>query len=215
MNAKPKFPRVVLTVFLVLTVVFPVALSAQCNLSQGCKPQDYLNYIPTGTGQVYHGDGASSNGTGGWTTYYSDVNQCLSCHFGTDTMPYLQTGHKASLRKFAPGAVWAGPDGALYPTSDNYYGSGSTFDWTNGLITMGWCDPLGTPAQNGLPSVDPVCQFPFYTLPNANAPAPYNTVAQTQQAGGVRNLYYVAAGWMNYGGTANPSATHQNAVSPW
>ena len=47
---------------------------------------------------------------------------CLSCHYGTDTYPYLWTGHKNTLRKFAPGALWGGPDGTLYPTTDGYYG---------------------------------------------------------------------------------------------
>ena len=209
MIAKPKY-----VVFLVLAflAVFSSIAYSQCYLSQGCKPVDNLTYIPNGTGQVYHGDGASNNGSGGWTTYYSDVNQCTSCHYGTDTMPYLQTGHRNSLRKMAPAALWGGPDNALYATTDPYYGSGSTFNWSTNLITLGWCDPLGTPAQNGLPAVDPVCQFPFYTLPNAQAPAPYTPVAQTQQAGGVRNLYYLFAGWMNYGGTANPGATQVNTV---
>lgn len=72
---------------------------AQCYLSQGCKPVDFLNYQPNGTGQVYHGDGASNNGAGGWTTYYSDINQCLGCHYGTDTLPYLFTQeHAAKVR---------------------------------------------------------------------------------------------------------------------
>lgn len=212
MKAKPI--SVVSLVFGLLAVLSMSTLSlyAQCYLSQGCKPQDNLNYIPNGTGQVFHGDGASNNGSGGWTNYYSDVNQCLGCHYGTDTMPYLQTGHRNGFRKLAPGTVWGGPDAAQYPTTDPYYGSGSTFNWSTNLITLGWCDPLGTPAQNGLPAIDAVCQFPFYTLPNAQAPAPYTPVAQTQQAGGVRNLYYIFAGWMNYGGTANPTATHLNTV---
>lgn len=56
-------------------MAYPLNAYAQCYLSQGCKPVDDLNYIPNGTGQVYHGDGASNNGGGSWTTYYSDVNQ--------------------------------------------------------------------------------------------------------------------------------------------
>ena len=206
--------RLAVLSFLVLIAVLALAPASfsQCYLSQKCAPVDYLNYIPNGTGQVYHGDGASSDGKGGWTTINADVNQCLACHFGTDTLPYLQTGHKNVLRKYAPGVLWGGPDGALYPTTDAYYRSGSTYDWTNGLVTVGWCTPLATLAQNGLPPVDPACAYPYYTLPNAQAPAPYTPVAPTQAAGGVRNLYYVFGGWMNYGGVKNPSMTQLNTI---
>ena len=200
-----------LALFLVVGLSLPSY--AQCYLSQGCAPQDYLNYMPNpATGQVYHGDGASNNGAGGWTTNYSDVNQCLTCHYGTDNLPYLMTGHKNTLRKFAPNVLWGGPDGSLYSTTDAYYGSGSTFDWKNGLVTLGWCDPLSVTALNGLVSNDPTCLYPYYTLPNANAPAPYTPVAPNIQTGGVRNLYYLYGGWMNYGGSSNPVATHLNTV---
>lgn len=185
---------------------------AQCYLSQGCKPVDFLNYQPNGTGQVYHGDGASNNGAGGWTTYYSDINQCLGCHYGTDTLPYLFTGHKNTLRKFAPGVLWGGPDHAPYLTTDDYYGSGSTYNWSTGQVTLGWCDPLGTLVQNGLEPTDPGCEYPFYTLYNAHAPAPYTIVPPTPAGGGMRNLFYLYGGWQNYGGSKNPSATHLNAV---
>ena len=199
--------------FLPLIVLIPLHSFAQCYLNQGCKPVDNLTYTPNGNGgQVYHGDGASNNGGGGWTTNYADVNQCLACHYGTDTLPYLWTGHKNTLRKFAPGALWGGPDGTLYPTTDTYYGSGSSYDWTNGKITLGWCDPLATPLLNGLPIIDPYCKFLWYTLPNSHAPAPYTPVAQTEQAGGVRNIYYLKGGWMNYGGTANPNQTQLGTV---
>jgi len=200
-----------LALFLVVGLSLPS--NAQCYLSQGCAPQDYLNYMPNpATGQVYHGDGASNNGAGGWTTNYSDVNQCLRCHYGSDNLPYLMTGHKNTLRKFAPNVLWGGPDGSLYSTADAYYGSGSTFDWKNGLVTLGWCDPLSVTALNGLVSNDPTCLYPYYTLANANAPAPYTPVAPTIQAGGVRNLYYLYGGWMNYGGSSNPAVTHLNTV---
>jgi hypothetical protein len=209
MKAKSHVSWLTLSFLLAFLAVCPF-LHAQCYLSQGCKPQDYLNYIPNGTGQVYHGDGASNNGAGGWTTNYSDVNQCLSCHYGTDTLPYLMTSHKNVLRKFAPGALWGGPDGALYPATDDHYGSGSTYDWANGLVTLGWCNPIATQVQNGLPLLDEACQYPYYTLPNANAPAPYTPVAPTKDAGGVRDLFYLQGGWLNYGGTANPSTTQLN-----
>ena len=212
MNARAKVPWLAV-VSLVAVLITSLPGLAQCYLNQGCKPQDLLNYLPNpATSQVYHGDGASNNGGGGWTTNYSDVNQCLSCHYGTDTYPYLWTGHKNTLRKFAPGALWGGPDGTLYPTTDSYYGSGSTYDWNDGLITLGWCYPLATPLLNGLPIIDPYCKFPWYTLPNSNAPAPYTPVAQTQQAGGVRNIFYLKGGWMNYGGTTNPNQTQLGTV---
>ncbi len=202
-----------LLAFSFLTGLFVTSCGAQCYLNQGCKPQDLLNYQPNGNGsQVYHGDGASNNAGGAWTTNYADDNQCLSCHYGTDTYPYLWTGHKNTLRKFAPGTLWGGPDGTLYPTTDDHYGSGSTYDWVNGKIILGWCDPLATPLQNGTPIIDPYCSFAYYTLPNSHAPAPYTPVAQTEQAGGVRNIYYLKGGWMNYGGRTNPSATQLGTV---
>jgi len=211
MIPKSNFSRIFVLSAVAVMLLSSAVSHAQCYLSQGCKPVDYLNYIPNLTGQVYHGDGASNYGAG-WTINNSDVNQCLSCHYGTDTLPYLWTGHKNMLRKEAPGTLWGGPDGTIYPTTDPYYGSGSTYDWTDGLVTIGWCDPLATLLQNGLTSIDPACQYPYYTLPNAHAPAPYTPVAPTQAAGGVRNLYYLHGGWMNYGGTANPSATHVGTV---
>ncbi len=212
MKAKPNVPCLVVFILLVVAVGSPLQSYAQCYLSQGCAPQDDLTYAPNGTGQVYHGDGGSSNFAGGWTTNYSDVNQCLSCHYGTDTLPYLMTGHKNTLRKIAPNVLWGGPDSSLYPATDAYYGSGSTFNWTTGQVTLGWCDPLSTPALNGLVANDPACLYPYYTLPNENAPAPYTPVAPTIQAGGVRNLYYLYGGWTNYGGNSNPAGTHLNSV---
>ncbi|MGC2450081.1 MAG: chitobiase/beta-hexosaminidase C-terminal domain-containing protein [Candidatus Sulfotelmatobacter sp.] len=212
MKAKPGISYFVLFIFLAIAAASPQHSYAQCYLSQGCAPQDDLTYQPNGTGQVYHGDGASSNFAGGWTTNYSDVNQCLSCHYGTDTLPYLMTGHKNTLRKIAPNVLWGGPDGSLYSATDAYYGSGSTFNWTTGQVTLGWCDPLSVTALNGLISNDAACLYPYYTLPNANAPAPYTPVAPTIQAGGVRNIYYLYGGWMNYGGSSNPAGTHLNSV---
>ena len=197
---------------LAFSAVYPLNSYAQCYLGEGCKPVDKLTYIPNGTGQVYHGDGASNNSVGGWTTNYADVNQCLACHYGTDTLPYLQSSHKNVLRKFAPGALWGGPDSTLYTTTDDHYGSGGTYDWINGQVTLGWCDPISTAVQNGLPVVDPTCQYPYYTLPNANAPAPYTPVAPTPEAGGVRDLFYLQGGWMTYGGTSNSGATQLNTI---
>ncbi len=53
---------------LAFLTLLPLNAYAQCYLNEGCKPVDYLTYQPNGTGQVYHGDGASNNGAGGWTT---------------------------------------------------------------------------------------------------------------------------------------------------
>ncbi len=214
MSAKARFSLVAALAVLAFLTVGSFTSYAQCYLDQGCAPVDFLNYQPNGNGgQVYHGDGASSNHAGGWTTNYSDENQCLSCHYGTNTLPYLWTGHRNTLRKVAPNVVWAGPDGSYYPTTDNYYyASGSTFDWTNGNVIIGWCDPLATPLQNGLPVNDPACKFPFYTLPNQNAPAAYQTVPPTKEGGGLRSIFYLKGGWMHYGGTTNPSATHLDTV---
>ncbi len=213
MKAKPNVSR--LFVFILLAFAGAVSSNsyAQCYLNQGCKPQDDLTYQPNGvTAQVYHGDGASNNSAGGWTTFYSDEDQCLSCHYGTDTLPYLMTGHRNTLRKIAPGALWGGPDSAIYPTTDAHYGSGSVYNWTTQQLTLGWCNPLGIPAQNGLPSSDPFCQYPYYTLSNAQAPASYTTVAPNAMAGGVRSLFYLYGGWQNYGGASNPSATYLNSI---
>ncbi len=208
MKAKLHLTWFATMVFLGLALISPLYLNSQCFLSQGCKPLDNLTYIPNGTGQVYHGDGASNDGSGRWTTNNADFNQCLSCHYGTDTLPYLMTGHKNTMRKFAPGVLWSGPDGAMYSTRDDYYASGSTYDWTNNQVTVGWCMPLATTAQNGLSPQDAACKYPYYTLPNAHAPAPYTPAT----GGGVRNLFYLYGGWQNYGGTANPAATHLNAI---
>ena len=212
MNLDSKFRGAPVLVLLVLSLAFLSSASAQCYLNQGCQPVDNLNYQPNGTGQVYHGDGASNNGAGGWTTSHSDVNQCLSCHYGTDTSPYLMSGHKNTLRKFAPNVVWGGPDGGAYPNSDSHYGSGSTYNWTNGTVTLGWCVPVSVPSANGLGVIDPTCQYPYYTLANSHAPATYSPVAPTAATGGVQNLFYIFGGWEKYGGNGNPAATHLGTV---
>lgn len=199
-------------ILLSFSVLYPLHLYGQCYLNEGCQPVDYLTYQPNGTGQVYHGDGASNNGLGGWTTIYSDENQCLSCHYGTDTLPYLLTGHKNTLRKFAPGVLWGGPDGSSYSAADVYYGSGSTSNWAAGRVTPGWCDPLATPLQIGLSPTDPGCQYPYYTLPNSHAPAAYTPVEPTVGAGGVRNLFYLYGGWQHYGGSGNPAGTQLSSI---
>lgn len=211
MKAQRKSLWRALFVALMVSAISPFPSHAQCYPSQGCYPVDYLNYIPNGTGQVFHGDGASNNPAGGWKTDYADVNQCLGCHYGTDTMPYLMTGHKNTMRKEAANVLWGGPDNASYSTNDDHYSSGSTFDWTQALVTVGWCNPVSTSLQNGLAPTDPACKYPYYTKPNVNAPASY-TPAPTQAAGGVRTLYYLFGGWLNYGGAANPAATQLGTI---
>ena len=212
MALKPNISWFFGLILLSFSILYPPNLYGQCYLSEGCKPVDYLTYQPSGTGQVYHGDGASNNGLGGWTTIYSDENQCLSCHYGTDTLPYLLTGHKNTLRKFAPGVLWGGPDGSNYSTADAYYGSGSTSNWAAGQVTPGWCDPLATPLQIGLSPTDPACQYPYYTLPNSHAPAAYTPVEPTVGAGGVRSLFYLYGGWQHYGGSGNPAGTQLSSI---
>jgi hypothetical protein len=127
-------------------------------------------------------------------------------------MPYLMSGHKNTLRKIAPGALWGGPDGAIYLPTDDHYGSGSTYNWTNGTVTLGWCDPISAVALNGLGLNDPKCQYPYYTLANSHAPANYTPVAPTAATGGVRNAYYILGGWQNYGGSSNPANTHLGTI---
>jgi predicted CXXCH cytochrome family protein len=206
MKAQFRFPIFAVLTFLALSAQFSRPIYAQCNLSQGCGPVDNLTSQPNGTGQVYQGDGASNNGSGGWTISHAGSNQCLSCHNGTDTNTYLMSGHKNTLRKLAPGVLWGGPDGVPYPTTDSYYGSGSTYNWSADTVTLGWCDPLSVPAANGLAAQDPTCSYPYYTLPNSNSPAPYTPV------GGQQTLFYMMGGWDHYGGTANPAATQLGTI---
>jgi predicted CXXCH cytochrome family protein len=203
-----------LAVFIVLACLLLCSISsfAQCNLSQGCGPVDNLTHQTNGTGQVYNGDGASNNGSGGWTTNSSGATQCFSCHNGTDTETYLKSGHKNTLRKLAPSTIWGGPDGVPYLTTDDHYGSGSVYNWTTNTVTLGWCDPLSVPAQNGLPAKDPTCSYPYYTLPDSHSPTPYSTVAPTAAAGGEQNLFYLLGGWDNYGGTSNNAETHLGSI---
>ncbi len=95
--------------------------------------------------QIYHGDGATNNGSGGWATSSSASDQCLNCHSGagaSDMSAYLSTGHKNVLRKVAPNKPWAFSDGTPLRTTDtpafgSLYNSGSTFDWLLGQITVG------------------------------------------------------------------------------
>ena len=146
-----------------------------------------------GAQQIYHGDGARNNGSGGWTIGAAPSNgcvlchsihgaiaskPCLSCHRGvashigvaSDMTSYLMTGHKNVLRKVTPGMPWANADGSPLRTSDTHaagslYNSGSTFDWTNGLITVG---------------AGPTLPFPPNPL-----------------AGATQDLFYIFGGWLD------------------
>ncbi len=212
MASRGKFLSVSLLLALaVLLATAPVVL-AQCTLSEGCGPVDQLTSKANGTGQVYEGDGATNNSNGGWGYAFAGANQCLSCHNDSTISSYLTSGHKNTFRKLAPNVLWDGPDGAGYLTSDYHYGSGSTYNWTSQTVSPGWCNPLSTAAQNGLPSVDASCSYPYYTQPNSNSPASYTPVADTVAAGGVRNAYYIFGGWQQYGGTSNPDNTQLGAV---
>jgi predicted CXXCH cytochrome family protein len=94
-------------------------------------------YSPPAT---YFGDGATNDGAGGWTTASAQPGQCLTCHgaggSATDMSAYLKTGHKNMLRKVTPGAPWTYADGTPLSTTDAY-GSGSTYDWNAGTVTVG------------------------------------------------------------------------------
>ncbi len=135
--------------------------------------------------QIYHGDGAANNGSGGWTTSKATPDQCLSCHQtggpAADMSSYLMTGHKNVLRKVTPGAPWLGADGTGYATTDstdNYiYGSGSVYNWATGKVTVG---PSTTstafgPIADVIPGNDSNGTYAFWDQP--------------------RTLYYQFGGW--------------------
>ena len=101
MRAKLRFSFLAVLAVIVFSLTFSIHSYAQCYMSQGCDPLDNLAYRSNeATGQIYHGDGATNNGNGGWTTNYAGVNQCTACH--GDMGGYLMTGHKNTLRKLAP-----------------------------------------------------------------------------------------------------------------
>lgn len=130
--------------------------------------------------QNYHGDGATNNGNGGWTTTSAASDQCLNCHTAAfsgapDATSYLNTGHKNMLRKVTAAKPWAGADGIIYQTTDDHYLSGSIYDWTGGSIKVGQCVPYSNLLQLGLWPNDPDCSYPYY--------------------GTTRNLFYLFGGW--------------------
>jgi|GEM_PF-5747310 hypothetical protein len=82
MTAEAKIRFMGVFVLLVTMAALPDVSYAQRSLNQNCGPVDNLTYIPNNnaTGQVFHGDGASNNGAGGWSTLKADVNQCERCY---------------------------------------------------------------------------------------------------------------------------------------
>jgi hypothetical protein len=105
---------------------------------------------------------------------------------------YLMTGHKNTFRKGAPASPWAGPDGNTYTTADTYYGSGSTYNWTTGSVTVGSCDPFSVPLQLGLTVLDPSCGYAGY--------------------GSSQSVLYLLGGWMYYGGNSGSGDPQLNTV---
>lgn len=131
--------------------------------------------------QVYHGDGATNDGKGSWTTNSAKSDQCFNCHraggAGTDVSAYLQTGHKNMLRKIVPVVLWSGADGQPYPATDDHYQSGSVYDWLAGKVTVGTCVPASATTGNGL------------GLPLDACPGIYPLYGQS------RNIFYMFGGW--------------------
>ena len=168
-------------------------------------------------GQIYRGDGTFYTGTwagsvscsttspypctgGNWTSsgaLTSPIEQCLACHYHANSsnnrgVMYLMTGHKNTFRKVAPGSPWAGPDGNIYTTADTYYGSGSTYNWTTGSVTVGSCDPFSTPLQLGLTVLDPSCSYTGYGSP--------------------QSILYLLGGWVYYGGNSSTGDPQLNTI---
>jgi hypothetical protein len=112
---------------LLLTSLLALAIPLICSLN-------------TEATQSFYGDGATPSGTGRWSIGSAGIHQCLHCHkFGgiaTDEAGYLMTGHKNMLRKVSPGVPWAGADGTIYGTTDDFYGSGSIYNWTAGTVNV-------------------------------------------------------------------------------
>jgi hypothetical protein len=115
--------------------------------------------LPTaGRGQqVFHGDGATNDGAGGWTAAGAAAGQCMYCHRSngpaSDQGAYLGTGHKNMLKKVTANKPWVNSDGSALRTSDtpeagSLYNSGSTFDWISGKITVGSGPDLPFPFAN-------------------------------------------------------------------
>ena len=165
-----------------------------------------IDYVIGGNWSTYSGAVFNDTASSPATDLVSNQEQCLGCHThqGNSGLGiasyYLLTGHKNALRKIVAGSTvqqWAGPDGNLYNTSDAFYGSGSTYNWTAGTVTLGLCTPAQLSAE--LPAVglsgliDSGCSYTGYGSTN-------NT------------LYYLLGGWLYYGGNSSTGNPHLNAV---
>jgi hypothetical protein len=126
-----------------------------------------------GLTQVYQGDGAVNNGSGGWTNT-APAGYCLNCHgsggSALDMSAYVLTGHKNMLKKVIPFQPWTFSDGSPLwtvdtPAGGSLYDSESIFDWNNAKILVG----------NG-----PLLPFP---------PNPF--------AGTTQDIFYQFGGWVD------------------
>ena len=161
-----------------------------------------VDYVIGGNWSSYSGAVLNNVGAFPVATPYENDRQCLGCHYhqnaaGTTGTAYLLTGHKNALRKIPAGSAfqqWAGPDGNPYNTTDAYYGTGSTFNWSAGTVNVDGCDistRLPVVGLNAL--VDSGCLWPYYG--EQNVP-----------------LYYLFGGWMYYGGNSTTGNPHINTV---
>ena len=210
-----------LTVLIVSTLLLMGSLSTFAQSPYPDDLSYFLNgnnpYSSAVGGQIYRGDGTFYTGTwagsvscsttspypctgGNWTSngaLTSPIEQCLACHYHANSSSnhgamYLMTGHKNTFRKVASGTPWAGPDGNTYTTADTYYGSGSTYNWTAGTVTVGSCDPFSVPLQLGLTVLDPACSYTGYGSP--------------------QSVLYLLGGWMYYGGNSGSGDPQLNTV---
>ena len=157
-----------------------------------------VDYVITGNWSSLSGAVLNNNLAVAPATSVENYRQCLGCHYhqssGNGT-PYLMTGHKNTLRKVPAGSsfqTWNGPDGLPYNSTDAYYGSGSTYSWSAGTVTVGGCDPLSTLLPLGLSALDPGCSYTGY--------------------GTTQNLLYLMGGWLYFGGDSTTGNPHLNTV---
>ncbi len=158
-----------------------------------------VDYVIGGNWSSFSGANLNNSDSAGFS---EDYRQCLGCHYHQSQTSsvgtaYLLSGHKNTLRKVTPGQPWAGPDGNTYNTSDAYYQSGSTYNWTAGTVNVGSCDPLSVSlpllGYSGL--IDPTCSGGAGLYGAQNLP-----------------LYYLFGGWMYYGGNSGTGSPQLNSV---
>ena len=158
-----------------------------------------VDYVISGNWSSLSGAVLNNNLSAAPATSIENYQQCLGCHYHQSAIKgpsYLMSGHKNTLRKVIDGtgnfATWNGPDGNTYNPSDAFYGSGSTYNWATGTVTVGTCDPLSTLLPLGLTALDPSCSYTGYT---------------TSQS-----LLYLMGGWMFNGGVSNTGNPQLNTV---